>query len=139
MGAGIQEGDYMKLCQSHWDKLKQGITDAGLMRYVSNDGQQAVEKIDSQLKGDDSNDTYDPLMSANFAIWNNLLRIFGLEAMAPDAPECLLCYMDEAAKNGCGDTNCKEHHASGDDWVDYAVRDQVEQAKKRGLLSDAIN
>lgn len=129
----------MKMCQAHWDKLKAGITEEGLMKFVSNNGEQATEKIQQQAMGDDSNATYDPLMSANFAIWNNLLQQFGLGAMAPDAPPCLLCYMNECAKNGCGDPECKLKHDSGDDWIAYAVRDQVEEAKKRGLLPSAVN
>ncbi|HEX5426602.1 MAG TPA: hypothetical protein VFW94_23845 [Candidatus Acidoferrales bacterium] len=129
----------MQMCQTHWDKLKARITEEGLMKFVSNSGEQAIEKTLQQSMGDDSNATYDPLMAANMAIWGNLLSQFGIGVMAADAPPCLLCFMDEAAKNGCGDPDCTRKHDSGMDWIEYAVRDQVEEAKKRGLLSSAVN
>ena len=125
----------MKICQAHWDKLRAKLDEAGLGHFGVKSGEQASEIFQQQLQGDDS--AFDPLLNANFAIWSNALNNFGLEMMAPDAP-CPLCYLDDCAKNGCGDPNCTRKHDSGDDWIGYAVKDQIDNAKKRGLVKPEI-
>lgn len=129
----------MKTCQEHWGMLKKQLNEAGLMKFVANDGVQAADRIRNQIQGDSSNENYDPLMASYFAILSNLIESFGVNAFADDAPPCLLCYMNECAKNGCGNPECKEHHHSGDEWIALAVRDQISEAQKRGLLSDMVN
>jgi hypothetical protein len=126
----------MKLCDDCWTKLKEAIEARGLMHLVAKNGQTATEMLTQQLKGNDCNETYDPLMSAFFAILGNLLDAFGLNILVDDAP-CPLCYLTECSKAGCGDPKCTRKHDSGEDWIRYAADDQLDQARKRGLIGQA--
>ena len=123
----------MRICQAHWDELKQALEERGLMKLVCGSGEKATRVLMAQAQGDTSNNAYDPLLAANFAIWNNALECFGLGLMATDAP-CPLCHLDECAKNGCGDPNCKKVHSSGGDWIRYAADEQLENARERKLV-----
>lgn len=120
----------MKICQKHWDDLRVAIEARGLMHLVAKNGAVAGQTIEHQLNGDQSNQNYDPLMAANFAIWTQALHSFGLEMMAPDAP-CPLCYKTEL-ESTCTDPNCGKQ--TGDMWVQFAADDQLAAARERGLV-----
>jgi hypothetical protein len=120
----------MRICQAHWDKLKQAIEDRGLMHLVAGSGEKAAGLVERQLQGDDT--AYDPLMAANFAIWNNALKAFGIQMMSGDAP-CPLCLMDDHKKT-CTEPGCKAE--GGDDWIRYAADGQLEVAKGKGLVAN---
>ncbi len=73
-------------------------------------------------------DNYDPLMAANFAIWENCMRVVGLEAMAfnDDGTErCPLCFMNEQHLVECKDPNCSKNPKEFDSWIEHATKDQV--------------
>ena len=123
----------MRICDAHWTELKQALEERGLMKLVSGSGEKATRVIEGQLQGDDSNEAYDPLLAANFAIWNNGLQAVGMGLMAPDAP-CPLCFLNECAEKGCGDPDCKKVHHNGSDWIQFAANDQLEEARKRKLV-----
>jgi hypothetical protein len=123
----------MKICQMHWDKLRVAIENRGLMQFVAKSGEKAAKQIVKQLEGDNSSSTYDPLMAANFAIWNNALKAFGIEIMYADAL-CPLCLMDNHKKT-CTEPGCKAQ--GGDDWIQFAADGQLEVACKMGLMPKA--
>lgn len=125
----------MKICQQHWDKLRAKINEAGLGKFGANSGEQVVEIIKQHIHGDGS--SFDPLLNANFAIWGNFLSLVGIRALSPD-DTCPLCYLDEFKKNGCGDPTCTKYHEDGDDWIEFSVRDQIEEARQRGLLGSKL-
>ncbi len=116
----------MKICQEHWDKLKEAIEARGLGHLVAGSGATAAV-ITGQLSGSDE---YDPLIAANFAIWNNALEAFGLSMMYEDAP-CPLCLMDKHAAE-CVEPDCAKN--SGMDWIRFAADGQLETARNKGLV-----
>lgn len=123
----------MKLCQECWNELKEAIEQRGLMHLVAKGGEEAVKQIDAQLSGDTSARNYDPLMAANFAIWNQSLSSFGLGMMAPDAP-CPLCHKTEI-ESVCTDPSCNKQ--SGHDWIRFAADDQLAYSRHHGLVPQA--
>jgi hypothetical protein len=84
-------------------------------------------------QGDNSSSTYDPLMAASFAIWDNALEAFGIEIMYADAL-CPLCLMDNHKKT-CTEPGCEAQ--SGDDWIQFAADGQLEVARKMRLVPKA--
>jgi hypothetical protein len=72
-------------------------------------------------------------MAANFAIWNNSLKTFGLGMMAEDAP-CPLCLKTEI-ESKCTDPECNKQ--TGSDWIRFAADDQLNFARERGLVPAA--
>lgn len=131
----------MKLCQSHWDKLKAKISELGLEPLVAKSGEEAAAKALEDLKraqsGDDSGmtkETFDPLMGANYAIWSNALHSVGLVLMEQNedgSDRCPLCFMQTTHDKHCTEPECKQNY---DDWITYAVRDMHERAKELGLI-----
>lgn len=115
----------MNICKDHWDKLREAIDLRGLSRFVAGSGEKAAAQLDDN--------SYDPLMAANFAIWNNALKAFGLSMMQEHSP-CPLCIMDEHAVE-CQDAECPRD--SGMDWIIFAADGQLELAKQKGLISSS--
>lgn len=123
----------MKICADHWGKLKAAIELRGLTYLVAASGEKAVAMLEARIADPkaDFKDTYDPLMAANFAIWNNALEAFGLGVMAEDAL-CPLCLMDKHAAE-CAEPECAKN--SGLDWIEFAADGQLEVARQKGLVS----
>jgi len=122
------------ICQAHDDLLKAKLGEAGLLSYTSASGEEAVDRMWLWSAGDRCIANYDPFLLAYTDIVDSMIRVFGPRAYEPGAPECMLCYMNEAARNGCGDPLCEKKHDSGDDWVQYAVDDQLRLAEQLGLM-----
>lgn len=122
----------MKICDPHWQQLKQAIDERGLTPFVAKDGEHAAENMIAQLQGEDTKENFDPLMSATCMIWSNSLEAFGIEIIQPDAP-CPLCLLDKHAKE-CTEEDCNKQ--SGTDWIGFAADGQVEAAKELGLLGE---
>jgi hypothetical protein len=122
----------MKICQEHWNKLKQAIELRGLSHLVAGNAEKATQMLLAQSDPTASfKDTFDPLLAANFSIWNNALEAFGLEMMAEGAP-CPLCLMDDHAEK-CTEPTCKKN--SGSDWIEFAADGQLEVAQQKGLTA----
>jgi hypothetical protein len=52
----------MKICESHWDKLRTAIDERGLSHLVAKDGAKAASQIAAQLNGSEAKEDYDPMM-----------------------------------------------------------------------------
>lgn len=115
----------MKLCQPHWSDLRAAIADRGLTHLVSPNGEAAAARIQAQLQpGEPERAGFDPLLNANFAIWNNALESGGLYLMtgSPDGSEyCPLCELE---------ANTPEKAAT---WIGYAADEQLNAARSLGL------
>jgi hypothetical protein len=124
----------LKICDDHWKKLRAAIELRGLSHLVIGSPEKAVNVLAAQASDSQGfKDTYDPLMAANFAIWNNALEAFGLNMMVDDAP-CPLCLMDDHAAE-CTEPDCKKN--SGLDWIEFAADGQLEVARQKGLVPQA--
>jgi hypothetical protein len=116
----------MNFCMNHWEKLKDAIKIRDLWQFVSGDGVKATAKIKQQIAGDSGVQVFDPLLNANFAIWNNALEMVGpyLISLDPETnePYCPIC---ESLK----------HNGPDERWfIDNACDEQLNKAKELGLI-----
>jgi hypothetical protein len=126
----------MRMCQPHWEKLKQKIEERGISRLVSKSGEVVAGKIAKEIEsGAGTKETFDPLMSAHNAIVSNAMDTAGLEIMMPNedgSDRCPICFLQQSCK--CGAPDCKERY---EQWVEFAARDAFERAKSLGLVNEA--
>lgn len=106
------------------------------MGMVAKDAKAAADIVKRQLaENPPTNDrtAYDPLMSANFAIWRQALSAFGLDMMAEDAP-CPLCHKTQL-ESECTNPTCSKQ--TGDDWIRFAAEDQLSFCRAQGWVPQA--
>lgn len=84
----------MNMCQDHWDRLREKITERGLAHLVAKDGATAAAQVADQLRRGDDTPTvtnFDPLMGAFWAIGSNVMNMLGPSSLyllaSRDAPE----------------------------------------------------
>ena len=123
----------MKICQEHWNQLREAIEQRGMGHLVAKNGETAAQNAVASLQGADTKETFDPLMNANFAIWSNSIQCFGIEIMAENAP-CPLCALDNHVKE-CTDEKC-QFKQTGADWIGFAADGQLENAREKGLIGE---
>ena len=117
----------MRMCNAHWDKLRDAIRVRGLDGLIAKDGAQAAADL--------ADGRPDPLMAAHNAIVGNALGVVGLAAMAhnDDGTErCPLCYPVELSlqtRCECGDSACtpESRAARFEGWIDRAADEQLQR------------
>lgn len=122
----------MRICQPHWDKLRDALKLRGLDDMVAKDGAQAAHDL--------ADGRPDPLMSAHNAIVSNALGVVGLAVMEPNddgTERCPLCYLQQLSLRGCecGDPACtfEARVARFEGWIDRAADDELQRVGgKRG-------
>lgn len=115
----------MQWCQQHWDGLRAEIERQGLTGFVASSGRVAAEQFSRAVSGEESLDTFDPLMGAHWAI-----NAFIAEQMGPGGfltlmayEGCPICKADEVHQAHC-DVNgpgCTDSYAR---YFPNAVEDQ---------------
>jgi hypothetical protein len=138
----------MKMCQPHWDALRAAIEERGLMGFVANSGQAAINKVVDDLEGAPEKQTFEPLMAANMAIWNNTMSAcaqynanpLAMMSADPDHPEreCPICFLNwlhvEHIQN-CTNENCTYPKEFTFNWmIERASDDQLERAREFGFV-----
>lgn len=114
------------MCQPHWDKLRAAIKSRGLYALVAESGERAIDNLVSELDHGPTIDNYDPLMSAHWAIINNLADI-DPNILFMDG--CPLCFGNKEHAKKCKVPGCTDDY---DSWIDHAADDQVTEWKARG-------
>jgi hypothetical protein len=118
----------MKMCQPHWDKLRDAIKSRGLYGMVATDGAQAARDLGEGRP--------DPLMAAHNAIVGNALNRAGLAVVSPNedgSERCPLCFLIAAAAGcQCGDPACTPEaraaqSARFEAWIELAADDELER------------
>ena len=122
----------MKICDDHWLQLRKAIDDRGLGPFVAKNEEHAADNLMSQIRGTNTKENYDPLMSATYMIWSNALESFGMGIIQSDAP-CPLCLLDKHVKE-CTEATCNKQ--TGTDWIGFAADGQIEEARQLGLLGE---
>lgn len=152
----------MKICAEHWAALRAAIDKRGLTAFVAKDGATAMAQMVKQIESRDTGKaTFDPLMSAHWAIVNNAMSTLDragmnslyLMAGGPEDPEdpvdvakagekyagrtwprCPLCYLNLAHEISCTNPKCGLEKENGYDWmIERAAEDSLEQAREYGL------
>lgn len=122
-------------CQKHWDMQREAIKAKGMYHLVHKGGEQAMKHVLRQLKGEDKEQDFDPLLAANNAIFVNALNAVGLQLMVPDDSgklPCPICLVIKTCK--CGDPKCASRVEG---WTEFAANDVLEECKRRGLVPSA--
>lgn len=103
----------MRMCQSHWDMLREEVTAQGMGNLVSGNGEIVAMKMAAELQStpgeDEQVEDFDPLMRAWFMIMSRTLEMVGLAAMAEEfgCPICALnSYRNEDGSCPCDDPEC---------------------------------
>lgn len=149
----------MKFCQDHWDALRQRIDDRGLTHLIAKDGKVAAEQMAQQIQERDvTKDTFNPLMSAHWAIAGNAMQMLQRAGVNPlylmsggdedkvdgrygaayegrTWPRCPLCYINLAHEVTCTNPLCFMPKVNGYDWMlDQAADDALGQARDLKLV-----
>ena len=134
----------MRFCQPHWVSLTEALDAKGLTGLISESGEAAATKQRRQLEGEDSIDSYEPLLEAHAAIVGNAMDVINsaggdplyLLATGPEDPieghkgqtwpRCPICYVNKAHEIECkGD--CQLPLETGYDYmIDRAADDALE-------------
>lgn len=132
----------MKFCTGHWHRLRKAVDDRGLTPFIANDGRTAIAQMVKQIETrDDTKATFDPLISAHWAIVGNVMDTLG-RAGEPSAALhmltgdiCPLCEINEAHEQTCSDPSCRLDKKAGYDWmIDRAAEDALGKARAYGLV-----
>lgn len=121
----------MQFCQDHWETLKSKITDAGLDKFVAANGQIAVMKQVSTLRGDKPEESnYDPLMQAHNEVMFNTLSMIG------PFEGCPICTLDEIHEANCIEEDCQVPDEGFVMFLDIATESAANTAKQIGLIDE---
>jgi hypothetical protein len=74
----------MRICNPHWQTLKQALVERGLDHLGVKTGEEVVAQAVNEIEGRGAENEYNPLMSCNYMIWENALRVGGLAMMNGD-------------------------------------------------------
>lgn len=101
----------MRMCQSHWDMLREEVHAQGMGEMISANGEVATMRMTAELQLDDEErkDDFDPLLRCWFMIMSRTLEMAGLAAMTEEFG-CPICTMNEMrTEDGacpCTDPEC---------------------------------
>ena len=128
----------MKICPSHWDKLRAALDERGLTHLVGN-ADSAREQITGELEGvPGSQLPRDPLLSASFSIMGVAIKNGGLYLMEGDY--CPIC---EAVKHTTGVWRhpLTNELMTADQierwWLDGPADAELQAARDRGSVPEA--
>lgn len=122
----------MKICQEHWDKLRDAVDEAGMGHLRIKDDKEAFDHVVNQAAGKEVK--FDPLMMAHNVVSGHALKVFGLaiahkhDRGTNDGHWCPLC----VAKT---EGDAWQNPNLDKEWIDGTVNGVKEYADKRGLLN----
>lgn len=128
----------MKMCQPHWDKLHLAIEARGMGHLIAKSGQEVVGRMKKEAAGDESPETFDPLMSAWFQIMTRALEVGGLYLMTGDL--CPVCEALAHTRLEPDDTTGKAFKTKEEleaYWIDGPADSRLEYARSMGLVPEA--
>lgn len=79
----------MKVCPSHWAKLRRAIDARGMTPLVARNGSEALERSVEELRGEAAEPSLDPLMAAHNMIVAAVIQRVGLQLFVGD--QCPVC------------------------------------------------
>jgi hypothetical protein len=112
----------MKICQPHWDRLREAIKARGLDHLGAKNGREAIAAVVTDLEGRGVENEYDPLMACNWMIMSQGLNVCGLAVMATD----------EAGNQPC--PICMSVKMYEDSWIYGPVGEAWKEAVAKGLV-----
>lgn len=115
----------MRMCQPHWERLRDAIRERGMYEFVASSGKEAASEMVAQLDGTEDPETpFDPLMSAHWGITNQVLDRAGLYVMFPKEDGSERCPLCEVA----------EHGGKPDEWINGESDAILQHFREKGWL-----
>jgi len=133
----------MKMCQPHWDRLKQAVINLGAGDLIAPTGEAAIAQLADELADKPKTlENFDPLMNAHNLILANAmdtLASVGVNPLSllcadPEHPEreCPICYLNWLSlehDRTCTVPDCKKVKGQTfDDWIDKAAEGSAQHA-----------
>jgi len=129
----------VKFCDEHWERLKDAIRQAGLWSLVSEDGEHAARKLQSEMSDGSTVDNFDPLMAAHNLIFGcalemihtqydqNLLMLMAGSAEHPEwaCPICALNWCHDEHIRLCTKDDCG--YPKQFDWAPQTIDGAIER------------
>src|ERR1700692_1583669 len=112
----------MRICQPHWDRLRQALADRGIDHLGAKSGQQAMANIVTELEGRGDENDFDPLMACNNMIFAKGLEIVGFELMSPK----------EEGSERVPICSCAAYYEAG--WINGPADAVLQEAIDKGLV-----
>lgn len=104
----------MRICQKHWDALREAVRTRGMWPLVSQDGRAAAERMVEEVQGTATEATYDPLMAAHNMIVTAVIDAGAMYVMTGDY--CPVCEAVKHCPTGQPDGYRDKEHIE-DDWI----------------------
>jgi hypothetical protein len=89
----------MKICPTHWQMLRDAVTERGMDKLVSRDGREACDRMIQEMEGQAP--LFDPLLALNNHFWSEALRCGGLYLMGLNEQAehyCPICEFERHVK-----------------------------------------
>jgi hypothetical protein len=120
----------MKMCQPHWNKLREAMKDRCIDYLGAKDGKQAADDAVEQLAGRETD--YDPLMACNWMITGRALKMGGLYLMGAKEDGSEYCPICEAIEHKPEDVEVAwvENY-----WIDGPADAVLEECRTLGLAN----
>lgn len=115
----------MKICQSHWDRIRAKLDELGIGHLGAKSGEAAIRNVVTELEGREAENDYDPLMACNNMIWSNGMRYLGLSLMAANADGSDRCPV------------CEIVRATEEEWINGPTQAALSDCRERGLVPPA--
>ncbi len=112
----------MKMCQSHWDKLRKEIDDKGLSHLVVSRSDMTPESLMASLKEES-----DPLLLAGVMIYSSALEAGGTYLMTADY--CPLCELTKHVRPPEGKTT-----EADENWINGCIEEIVSIFRTKKLI-----
>lgn len=112
----------MRICQPHWDRLRQALANRGLDHLGAKTSEQAFENMAADVRGEVH--PYDPLMDCHWMIVSRALDIGGLYLLGLREDGGQHCPICEAVKFG----------QSEDDWIDGPADTALRYCREASLI-----
>lgn len=113
----------MKICQTHWDKLKELLDQHDLSKFIAKNSENAAKILIQELKGEHKHP--DPLLICNNMIWQRSIETFGLGIMQENCP-CCYANVNYPDKDG---------EPTGDYWIRTLVPYVKTMFEEKGLFN----
>lgn len=112
----------MRMCQSHWDALRSAIEQRGIGHLIARTGEECAANVRREIEGESTIIDFDPLMSANNALWSLSMNVIGLDMMTTDEQ---------------GNHRCPVCELQKFDYVAAAAEGALHHARATGLIESA--
>lgn len=119
------------MCQPHWEKIRAAIKERGLDHLGASSGLEAIERLNDELAGRATPDTYDPLMNANNMIWSRALEMGGLYLMGQKEDGSQYCPLCEVDANSPAR---EDGRPEAEHWIEGCTNSVLNHCRDLGLV-----